>query len=217
MTTIVNPNLKRWPFVRIMERCSFCEDTITGQCIRPCHCEKTYHPSCINHLAHQDERPLGLLRCDDCGVVMQYDYKTTRHQKMYHFFQWLGRNFLLIYTFTCGIATITSGVISGIDYLLSGLAYSNCIFALLCWLVILVMYCYLGLQGNKKLQVVFTLVSVILIMLLCLYPEGWLDWTCIAISGAIITRTKPFWFVLSSEYPYTQIADHPSLIAYNDI
>ena len=54
---------------QIMDVCSFCQDSIDDIPIRPCHCVKTYHTSCINHLAHLDDRPLGLLRCDDCGVV----------------------------------------------------------------------------------------------------------------------------------------------------
>lgn len=196
--------------------CDFCQDFIGNDYIRPCGCNRMYHPRCINHLVNLDEKPLGLAECNKCSSIYQYDYKSHIHRKLHNLYSQIAVGYMWIYSVICGLSILIVGLRGGSSYIISGLTNSNVIFALVSWILILASYLYLRLTPIKEVLFLVTL-CILLLVIITNTPDGWLDWTWIALSSGAIAQTKKYWFVLSSEYPYTQVIDSSPVIQLEDI
>jgi hypothetical protein len=196
--------------------CEFCQDFISDDSIQPCVCNKFYHPACINHLVRLDDKPLGLSQCNECQMIYQYDYKSACHRKLHFTFSRISVRYLSLYVLFCAVGTLLIGLCNGKDFVITGLALTNVVFVLCSWLTILITYLFLKLKPIT--EIIFgNFICLLMVTLLATTPIGWLDWTFIAVSSALVARTKKYWFVLSSEYPYIQITDTSSSIQFNDI
>ena len=188
--------------------CDFCQEAISGEIIKPCRCDKYYHKTCIQHLTHVSDDPLVFQKCEQCNSDYKTKYKNIYAMYIYKYFSYHSRKLYYNYSGSGLLGLIIDLSINrDLNSVFSGLTLGCLSYLSLLWIsVIIVINLY---HLTDKIQAyLFSSVSVLLLVLNLYIQEHWLEAASIALSGAILVKSKKYLFVLSSYYPYLIIENY---------
>lgn len=184
--------------------CGFCNEALSSELesVQPCTCPIQYHRPCINHVRSQSDSP----RCDVC----EYEYKTRYiypHMRYIHqlFTVW-SLHYIRIYALYVIFVSICQIGTSGWQTLPYGIAIGNVTYSTGVWISLLCTYIYRELRGWLY-PLAFSFASMGILILHYHYNETWADWTATALASGLIVQAKTPLFIVSSEYPYTEVTE----------
>ena len=197
--------------------CNFCNEPISGEVIKPCRCDNFYHSHCLQHIQNLNEDPLLMQKCETCHTTYNTRYKNTYDRCIYKYFTFHSRRLYYNYFAFGLLGTLISIIVdSCLDSVFLGVSLGCLSYSILVWgSISYANYHYNLLNNNFP---IFSLcLSLILIISNTYYTKNWFDWATLALTSALITRTKSFLFVLSSYYPYLIIENYYPSTNDNDL
>lgn len=182
--------------------CGFCNEEISSEleAVQPCKCLIQYHRPCINHLRSQSGSP----HCDQCEYEYKIRYIHPHMRYIHHLFMGWSRFYIQIYVLYVLSVSIGQIGVNGWHAIPYGIAIGNITYSSGVWLSLLITYLYRKLMG-WVIPLSFSLASIGILMLHYQYNETWVDWTVTALASGLIAQAKTPLFIVSSEYPYTEV------------
>ena len=187
-------------------RCHFCQDPLTGtHHFQPCRCPHYYHVDCFHHqIRYQNSDGLSAIQCSTCETYYNREFHSNNHRRLCYLFQTISEKFFWLYGGFQAIGGVVTLMLWEPKHLVDTLATVSVLYNAVLWTTILLVNCYLE-RPNTYRTLVWWAPSLLLVVAITLYPKVWLDWISLAISSALLHRTRRDVFVLSSEYHYQRI------------
>ena len=188
------------------EVCHFCQDTLTGTChFQPCKCPYYYHSDCFHHqIKYQDSDGISAIQCVTCETYYNREYISEWHRKLCNLFQTVSQKFFWLYGGAQAVGGVITLTLWDPNRLVDSLATVSVLYNALLWTLILLTSCYLERPTTYRI-LAWWVPSLMIMVAIMMYPKLWLDWIAIAISGALLNRTRRDIFILSSEFHYQRV------------